>query len=132
MLTRDLIIERLTTRRTELLLVRGMEALRALLMNGAPGYGGKPINALLDEYTERSLHEVYDDDEDELRALREPMSSAEYAERGGLNCPYCGSDNISGGSFDVYHGGVSQDVSCGECDRSWTDDYTLEGWSKNE
>lgn len=117
MLTRDLIIGRLTTRRTELLLVGGMEALRALLMNGAPGYGGKPINALLDEYMERSLHEVYDDDPDELRDLREPMSSAEYAERGGLNCPHCGSDNISGGSFDVYQGGVS---------------YELKGWEPCE
>lgn len=132
MLTRDLIIERLIERRIELVAESGERALESLFKRGTSGYAGMPINALIDEYKERSLHEVHDDDEDALRALREPMSSAEYAERGGLNCPYCGSDNISGGSFDTYLGGVSQDVACGDCDRSWTDDYTLEGWSKNE
>ncbi len=132
MLTIELIIQRLVARRIELIAENGGRALEALIACGTPGYACMAVNAIIDEYMERSLHEIHDDDEDELRALREPMSSAEYAERGGLNCPYCGSDNISGGVFDVYLGGVSQDAGCGECDRSWTDNYTLEGWSSRE
>lgn len=41
-------------------------------------------------------------------------------------CPMCGSDQIEGESVDFYGGGnISQDVRCLDCDRWWTDVYTL-------
>ena len=40
-------------------------------------------------------------------------------------CPYCGKDDIEGGSIEIDAGGASQEVSCLVCDEEWTDQYTL-------
>lgn len=63
---------------------------------------------------------------------REPMSPEEYVAYGGQRCPFCGSDNISGGSFDVYQGGLAQEVGCDVCGKEWFDSYELKGWKPCE
>jgi hypothetical protein len=56
------------------------------------------------------------------------MSDMEYVEKGGCTCPFCGSDDIEGGSFNADAGYATQETSCNECDRSWEDQYTLTGY----
>lgn len=124
-LTRELIIERLVERRIELVAENGERALEAIFRNGAFGYDGLPINQLLDEYQERSLHEIHDDDEDELASLRAPMTIEQYVALGGIRCPFCGSQDIVGGPFEADAGGATQEVDCSRCDKSWLDVYTL-------
>ena len=54
-----------------------------------------------------------------------------YIRSGGVNCPYCGSDDLEDDnlSFDSYalpegkH--YFQDVYCHGCSRSWTNEFTL-------
>ncbi len=124
-LTRELIIERLVERRIELVAENGENALEEIFRNGAFGYDGLPINQLLDEYQERGLSCLHGDDEDELTALREPMTSEQYVELGGIRCPFCGSQDIVGGPFEADAGGATQEVDCSRCDKSWLDIYTL-------
>lgn len=61
---------------------------------------------------------------------QEQMTDAEYRECKGLNCPYCRSTEIEGGSVTVENGQAFQDISCNECDEEWTDSYDLKGWSQ--
>lgn len=55
-----------------------------------------------------------------------------YLKQGGVNCPYCGSSNIEGDSFDVDAGNVYQDIRCLECDKEWCDEYSLTGIQEDE
>jgi len=49
-----------------------------------------------------------------------------YIKSGGENCPYCKSDNITGGSiFEVDSGHTWQPMFCNDCERSWKDIYEL-------
>lgn len=124
-LTRKLIIERLVERRIELVAENGERELEAIFRNGAPGYDGLPTDQLLDEYQERSLHEIYGDDEDELTALREPMTIEQYVEVGGTRCPFCRSQSFTGGAVEFDAGYAHQENDCADCDRSWRDVYML-------
>jgi hypothetical protein len=49
-------------------------------------------------------------------------------------CPYCGCDDISGGSYDYDGDKVYQDVRClhPACGRTWTDEYTLTGLTESQ
>lgn len=124
-LTRELIIERLVERRIELVAANGERALEAIFHNGAPGYDDLPINQLLDEYQERSLHEIHDDDEDELSALRGPLTIKQYVETGGTRCPFCRGQNITGEPVEFDAGYALQKIECNTCGRAWRDVYTL-------
>lgn len=53
-----------------------------------------------------------------------------YLEQGGVRCPYCDSDNITGGSFDTEFGEVYQKIWCEECHKEWTDLYKLVGFEE--
>lgn len=48
-----------------------------------------------------------------------------YLERGGVSCPGCGSEDISGGRFECDAGIVWQFVDCSECGLAWQDNYNL-------
>lgn len=41
-------------------------------------------------------------------------------------CLNCGSENIEGGHVDVDAGGATQDISCIDCNATWTDLYKLD------
>ncbi len=49
----------------------------------------------------------------------------QYLEQHGLACPFCGSQDIEGGSMDFEAGEIAQRISCHECDERWTDVYKL-------
>ena len=54
----------------------------------------------------------------------------QYAQGGGQKCPNCGSTNISAdGSLEADSRIAWQTVNCEACDHSWTDEYTLTGYS---
>jgi hypothetical protein len=42
-------------------------------------------------------------------------------------CPFCGSEDISGGHFDAHDDAVYRDVQCQnpECTMTWTEFFTL-------
>ncbi|MFK3740918.1 hypothetical protein [Massilia sp. TN1-12] len=65
-----------------------------------------------------------------LTTEQHPMTEVEYASIGGSCCPYCKSTQIAGGSVDVNAGGAYQEVSCGACDKEWTDTYALTGYQE--
>lgn len=57
------------------------------------------------------------------------LTDAEYVAKRGAVCPFCGSQNIEGQDrVEVCEDGCTQDVSCAECDRAWTDSYVLVGY----
>ena len=61
-----------------------------------------------------------------------PMSSKEYAEAGDSMCPHCGSDQIEGASINIEGNKAYQDISCLDCEKEWTDVYTLTGYGPRE
>lgn len=46
------------------------------------------------------------------------------------SCPFCGSSDVEGDSFDVDAGGVWQPIVCTTCNRKWNDLYTLTGYEE--
>jgi predicted nucleic-acid-binding Zn-ribbon protein len=50
---------------------------------------------------------------------------ARYEKAGHSICPFCGSKDIEGGSFDVTGDEVSQELTCQKCDRRWYEFYIL-------
>ena len=52
--------------------------------------------------------------------------SKKYLEDSG-RCPFCGSDNIEGGSLEVDGHQAWQEVTCLDCDGGWDDIYKLVG-----
>lgn len=46
--------------------------------------------------------------------------------KNGAACPYCGSDQIEGESFDAEGAETWQTVRCLECDREWVEVYALQ------
>lgn len=40
-------------------------------------------------------------------------------------CPYCGSEDISGGFVEVDAEGAWQDIGCASCGKHWVDVYRL-------
>jgi hypothetical protein len=50
-----------------------------------------------------------------------------YLKTKGVRCPYCDSSDIEGGSKDTQDDAVFQSITCGSCNREWTDEYTLTG-----
>lgn len=67
---------------------------------------------------------------DEAKAsLASPaMTNAQYVEAKGMHCPFCNASDIEGGSIDIDAGYATQDVSCHDCQRAWTDRYQLIGY----
>ena len=58
----------------------------------------------------------------------EPEIEERYVAAGGTICPFCGSSNIEGGSFEINAGYAAQDVVCLACEREWQDSYILAGF----
>jgi transposase-like protein len=57
-----------------------------------------------------------------------PLTSSEYAEIGGVSCPFCGSHDIEGGFVEIVDGGAYQELSCHACGKGWNDEYELVGF----
>ena len=45
------------------------------------------------------------------------------------HCPFCGSDQVEGQSFDYEDGRIYHPIICTACGRSWQDGYTLDSIS---
>jgi hypothetical protein len=54
-----------------------------------------------------------------------PAEQAEYVKYGWATCPYCKTDDISGGEIDIEANIAWQKVSCSVCDREWSDVFFL-------
>ena len=59
-----------------------------------------------------------------------PMTEEDYSSVGGNCCPFCRSQNVTGGSVEIGHAGAYQGVSCNDCDKEWTDTYALTGYQE--
>lgn len=55
-----------------------------------------------------------------------------YIDDGGVRCPYCGSENITGSYPETDVGESWQDVECDDCGKEWTDLYRLVGVDVDE
>lgn len=47
----------------------------------------------------------------------------------GVSCPICKSENIVGTYIELDIASANQDCICEDCRSSWTDHYTLTGWT---
>ena len=56
------------------------------------------------------------------------MTREGYVKNHGTTCPFCGSDDLEGGSVEIDNGGAYQGVRCLCCDEDWTDTYALTGY----
>lgn len=56
---------------------------------------------------------------------QEPMTQFEYIECGAAQCPFCRSDNISGGTFESSNTEGTHEIKCNGCGRKWFDVYEL-------
>jgi transposase-like protein len=56
-----------------------------------------------------------------------PISDAEHAEKNGVNCPLCNSEDIVAGDICLEPGAkeLFQDMSCNNCEATWTDRYDI-------
>jgi hypothetical protein len=54
----------------------------------------------------------------------------EYVQKLGLCCPVCDSDAIKGGSVEINAGCGTQEVDCDNCQSTWVDTYTLDGFTE--
>jgi hypothetical protein len=52
---------------------------------------------------------------------------AAYVAGGGVECPFCGCENLDGESVETGEGAAEQVVNCTDCGSSWTDSYKLVG-----
>jgi len=41
------------------------------------------------------------------------------------HCPFCGSDNISGGPIDGYDICATRNIKCNDCEAEWTEQFEL-------
>jgi transposase-like protein len=62
------------------------------------------------------------------KKTKTPLTDAAYVKKGGSCCPWCRSTNISGEGVDVHEGGATQECTCEDCNASWYDHYTLQGY----
>lgn len=51
-----------------------------------------------------------------------------YLRLGGTHCPFCESQEISGGEVNIDAGTATQEVGCDNCNQEWKDLYRLEGF----
>ena len=58
------------------------------------------------------------------------LTPEEYAERRGLVCPVCESDDLEPGAIETHEGGAEQDMECCACGATWTDVLNLTGYTK--
>jgi transposase-like protein len=49
----------------------------------------------------------------------------DYITHDGAFCPYCESNQISGGSIDVEGAAAWQEITCNDCGKAWTDEFKL-------
>lgn len=76
--------------------------------------------------TERKQRDVFGHNEQPTEPAKLTNAQArDYIDGGGLHCPYCNAEDISGGSVDIESGRAYQTVTCTGCNRSWRDEYTL-------
>ena len=54
-----------------------------------------------------------------------PETTEEYCDHGGVHCPYCGSEDIVGGSIQIDIAVAWQPITCSACGRKWNDIYTI-------
>lgn len=47
-------------------------------------------------------------------------------------CPFCRSENISGGEWQYSNNRCYQSIICGDCEKEWTDTYTLTDVTEEE
>jgi formate dehydrogenase maturation protein FdhE len=50
-----------------------------------------------------------------------------YMDKGGNECPQCGSSDITGGVFEADSKYAWRDVACNECDEEWRENFTMTG-----
>ncbi len=60
------------------------------------------------------------------------LSSRQYVDGHGLQCPVCLGTTLEGGSITVDAGHCYQDMSCPDCVSTWTDWYVLTRYSDLE
>ena len=58
------------------------------------------------------------------------MTLEEYGKTGGLKCPFCKSENITGGAWSADFGAAWQEVHCEACGKDWNDLYALTGYQE--
>jgi len=54
-------------------------------------------------------------------------AATEYITKGGVHCPFCGSDDLTAEGVEIDGGAATQEVGCGLCGENWIDTYTLAG-----
>ena len=57
-----------------------------------------------------------------------PLTKREYVKHEGNVCPYCGREDIAGGSFQFEGPSLYQEMSCNFCHKDWADSYKLTGY----
>ena len=50
----------------------------------------------------------------------------QYAESGGVRCPYCGSDYLEAGLYDAGEGYFKQNVTCTGCGKRWDEVFHMD------
>lgn len=56
------------------------------------------------------------------------LTDKEYVDRSGIICPYCNSIEVKSGCLDINGKTVTDNIICLDCNKEWTDIYTLIGF----
>ena len=62
-----------------------------------------------------------------MRNTLDESALRKYLDNDACECPFCGSGNIEGGPVEIDLGSAWQKVSCVDCEKEWSDLYTLTG-----
>ena len=65
-----------------------------------------------------------------FQKLPRGATDEEHIKDEGMRCPLCQSDEIEGGEVITGGGGGHQEMWCMVCDATWTDHYTLAGYTR--
>lgn len=62
------------------------------------------------------------------------LSQKEYLKHDGMKCPYCKKEDCVEAidALDVDGALGWQNIKCTSCGKTWTDQWALKGWSKND
>lgn len=93
--------------------------------------GDKDLSQCSFEEQVSSVESCLEGLEEELAGSTDP-AQVYYLANQGVRCPFCHSNNIEAGTGEINAGDAFQKVVCNDCEKEWTDEYKLVGFSSDQ
>ncbi len=71
-------------------------------------------------------------EQEEEKTQTKPMTDEDYVAKKGRVCPYCGRTEVCAARLTATDDVAWGDAWCGDCDRTWLEQYRLVGWEPDQ